>query len=144
MSESETRPDDTNELASGRTRHSDQGFPPPGSMRTAWKTRLGLSLWAAVVAFASLEILNRIWLGWYHVRWVGSNTRAGRLGWWTNWHWDPASIAAISLALFGVWWEAGRIGRPWLRRTIRITWAAALVLALIGFSLSLALRGMRV
>jgi hypothetical protein len=67
MSESETRLDNTIELASGRTRHSDQGLPPPGSMRTAWKVRLGLFLWAAVVAFALFETLNRFWLGWYHV-----------------------------------------------------------------------------
>lgn len=143
MTENRNRPDDTIELASGPTQHADQEFRPPGSMRRGWKVRLGLILWAAVVALTLFEILNRMWLGWYHVRWIGSNARAGRLGWWTNWHWDPASVVAMGMALFGVWWEAGRISRPWLRRTIRIAWVAALIVALIGFSLGVAMQGMR-
>jgi hypothetical protein len=124
MSETETRRDDTLELASGRTRHSDQGFPPPGSMRTAWKVRLGYALWAAVAILALFGVLNRLWLDWYHLSEFQAQDR------WHDWPKDPIVDAAGALAFLGVWWEAGRIDRPWLRRTTRIAWIVGPILAL--------------
>jgi hypothetical protein len=130
MTEVDTTSDDTIELTSGGARLSVHGSSPPGSMRSAWKVRLGWVLWGAVVALALFEIVNRVWLGWYHPSQWDHRLRAGRFGWWTDWHRDPASIAAMALVFFGVWWEAGRISRPWLRRTIRIAWIATPILAL--------------
>ena len=137
MSESEPRPDDTIELASRRTRRSGQRLPPPGSMRAAWKVRLGYALWAVVAILVLFGALNRLWLDWYHLSEFQAQKR------WHDWPKDPIVGAAGALAFLGVWWEAGRIDRPWLRRTTRIAWIVGPILALAALLYVLAgLAGM--
>ena len=62
--------------------------------------------WAAAAGCGAFEVINRSWL-------------AEPPGSWTEWHRDPAAIAMLALVYLGVWWEAGRLGRRWIRQPLR-------------------------
>ena len=86
------------------------GFVRP---RTHNQNQTGKLVWAVAAALGTFEVINRTWLGHY----PSSSTHPPSS--WTEWHRDPAAVGMFVLVYFGVWWEAGRLGRSGIRRTLR-------------------------
>ena len=106
--------------------------------RTHNQTGIGRAVWAAAAALGAFEVINRTWLGYY------SNSATHPPGSWTEWHRDPAAIAMFVLVYFGLWWEAGRLGRTGLRLTVRgvlFPGLPLLAVLVILFALAMAMGG---